>query len=287
MMKVVKKVASVLVMIFSALLVLVMLAGIVGSWWGAGQLKVIVSDVTTTLDRTLERSQAAVGQINTIVVASQGRVDEASAKITMAGSKVEETNLALVAAEKLLDQDLTPAIDRMNERVSDTRDTLAIAEQTIALMQMLPGSRDNKLLNLADEVIQKVRNLGQTLRDARISVSDAKSRVTGEAVSKLTAPLDKVSAALGEVNADLVGLDQRIDQRQEQLQVLSGQVLTAITLAAVALTLAFLWMALAQLGLFVHAYGIFTGRDPLARWHKGRAKEEPLEALTEPTGGAA
>lgn len=286
-MHVLKKAAAVLVMILSALLVLVMLAGIVGAWWGQGQLRGIVSDVATTLDRTLERSQSAVDQINKLVVASQGRVDEVSANVTNAGAKIEETNLALVAMEKLFEQDLTPTVERITERAADTRDTLALAERTIRLMQLLPGSSDNQLLILADQVLQKIRDLDQAVQDTRASIQDAKSQVTTEAVGRLTAPLGAVSAALGGVSSDLAATSQRIDERQAQLVAFRDRLLLAVTLAAVVLTLALLWMALAQLGLFVHAYGIFTGRDPLAKWHKGAASAGTPAPLPQPGGGAA
>ncbi len=52
--------------------------------------------------------------INGVVSNTQARVDEASANIVNAGTKVEETNLALVAAERLLDQDLSPTVERVN-----------------------------------------------------------------------------------------------------------------------------------------------------------------------------
>ncbi len=278
-MQVVKKVAAVLVMILSALLLIVMLAGIAGAWWGQGQLRGLVTEVAATLDATLERSQNAVNQIDKLVVAAQGRVDVASTNVTKAGTKIEETNLALVALEKLLDQDLSPTVEQITQRASDTRDTLTLAESTIRLMSLVPGSSDNKLLNLANEVIQKIRALDQAIQDARASIQGAKSQATADVVGKLTTPLGKVSEALGGVSADLAATSQRIDERQSQLAALADRVRLVITLLAVGFTLGLLWMALAQLALFVHAYGIFTGRDPLARWHKGKAQAVNPEAL--------
>jgi hypothetical protein len=270
-MKIVKKVFAVIVMVLSALLLLAMLAGVAGVWWGQGQLKGVVVDVSTAADNVLERTQTAAGQINTLVVTSQGRVGESVANIEKAGTTIEQTNLALAAAEKLLDTDLTPAVERVNERASDLRDTIAIVDRTISLWKMLPGARDSKVLAVADGIIEKIKGLQQAVADLRTNIQTTKSQVTTEAVNKLTTPLNRVSTALGAVSTDLATLGQRIDEEQAQLAVLTNQVLTLVTVAAVVLTLAFLWMALAQLALFVHAYGIFTGRDPLARWHKGKA----------------
>jgi signal transduction histidine kinase len=271
-MEIVKKVVAVIVMILSVVLLLAMLAGVAGAWWGQGQLKGIVVDVSTAADAVLERSQAAVGQLNTVVGNTQGRVNEVVANIEKAGTNVEQTTLVLVAAERLLDTDLTPAVERVTQTVSDIRDTVTIIESTIRLWQRLPGARDNELLATADTAVQKIRGLQQAVADTRTQIQTAKSQITAEAVGRLTTPLDRVSGALSTVGADLAQLDQRIDAEQAQLATLTSQVLTAITIGAVVLTFAFLWMALAQLGLFVHAYGIFTGRDPLARWHNRKGQ---------------
>ena len=269
-MKIVKKAAAIIVMILSAVLLLAMLAGVVGVWWGQDQVKGVVTDVSTTASNALGRVKGASEQVNTVVGLSQGRVDQMVTNITAAGTKVEETKLALVAAEQLLDTDLTPTIERVTERVSDLRDTIAMIDKTISLLSRLPGGGDNELLTVADSVIEKIKAADQAVQDFRTSVQDAKSQATAEAVNKLTTPLNRVSTGLGTLSSDLTTLGQRIDAEQAALAALTSRVFTAITLAAIVLTLAFLWMALAQVALFLHAYGLFTGRDPLARWHKGK-----------------
>ncbi len=285
-MNVVKKVVAVLVMVLSVLLLLVMLAGIGGVWWGQGQLKGAVTSLSTAANTALTSASGAVTQVDTVVQTSQGRVDEAVTNITAAGTKVEESKVALAAAEKLLDTDLTSGLQRVTERVSDLRATISVIDQTVSLMQRLPGGRDNQLLTTADAVIAKLKELDQAVQDFRTSVQDAKAQATAAVVEKVTTPLNRVSARLGEVSTDLATLNQRIAEEQSALATLTGQVLTGITLGAIVLTLAFLWMALAQLALFVHAWGIFTGRDPLARWHKRKSGADALP-VPQATGGVA
>jgi hypothetical protein len=285
-MNIAKKIAAVLVMVLSALLLIVMLAGVAGTWWGQGQLKGVVTQLSAATDQALERSQLAVAQINTVVTNGQARVDEAVTNVAQAGATIEQTNLALAAAEKLLDTDLTPTVERVTERTADVQATIAMIDRTISMLQLLSGGEDSKLLTLADDVIEKVKTLQQSVADFSSNVQGAKSQATAQAVEKLTAPLNRVSTGLGAVSTDLAALDERIGSRQVQLATLTSQVLTGITLAAVALTLGFIWMALAQLALFVHAFGIFTGRDPLARWHKAKGSEE-AEPVPQVTGGVA
>jgi hypothetical protein len=266
-MKTFSKVVSVLVMIISALLVIVMLAGIYGVWWGNSQLRGIVTDVVTLADGTLERAQTVVGEVNDRVVRSQGRLDGVATLITKAGATVEQTNLAVVAAEELLDRDLTPAMEQLAERVTGLRDTIAMLDRTVSLWQLSPRSGDSKVLSTVDAVIGKFTTLDQTLTETRASIKAAKTQATETVVSTLTDPINRVTDRLGAVSGNLTELAQAIDAQQAELLVLRDRLHRLITLLAIVFTLAFLWMALAQLGLFVHAYGVFTGRDPLARWH--------------------
>lgn len=273
-MNVVKKVVAVLVMVLSAVLLLVMLAGVAGTWWGQGQLKGGVTQLSNAADTALARAGTTVSQVDTAVQNTQGRVDGLVTNVTAAGTKVEETKLALVAAEKLLDTDLTPTVQGVQDRVSELRATVSLIEQSLSLMRWLPGGRDNQLLATADTAITKLKELDQAVQDFRASVQGAKSQATAAAVNALTSPLNRVSERLATVSSNLAALNQRIAAEQAQLAALTAQMLNLITIGAIVLTLAFVWMALAQLALFVHAYGIFTGRDPLARWHKRKANAD-------------
>lgn len=285
-MKAMKKTVAVIVMVLSALLLVAMLAGIVGAWWGQGQLRGVVSEVSATLDRGLERTQGAMGQVSALLANTQGRVDGVVAQVNNAGTTIEETNLVLAVAERLLDQDLTPAVERITDRVTDVRDTIGVIENSIRLMRRLPGGRDNELLTQADKLISEIKGLAQLVQDVRTTVQTTKSQATAEAVRRLTTPLDRVSQALAGANADVAGLNARIDSERAQLAAFTRRVLLGITLGAIVITVALLWMALAQLGLFLHAYGAFTGRDPLPGWHKGNKGDEAAPSLQAPGGVA-
>jgi hypothetical protein len=195
---------------------------------------------------------------------------------------VEETRLVIVAAERLLDTDLGPTVDRVSERVGDVRNTIDIVDSTLSLWRRLPGADSSEVLDLADTLLAKVRDLQQSIADFRANVQAAKEQATGRVVEVLTTPLNQVSSALDKVSTDLNALVLRIDEEQTRLATLTSQVLTAITVGAVVLTLAFLWIALAMAGLIIHAFGIYAGRDPLARWHKGngQGKAPPVSQPT-------
>lgn len=280
-MKTVAKIVSVIVMLLSAVLFIAMLAGIYGAWWGRGQAIGLVTTVAATGDQALARGQGLVGQANGLIATGQTEVDKITTGINRAGATAAETNLILAAAEAAFDKDLTPRIQTLTERGQELRATVALVDQTMSLMRRLPGGRDSALIGAVDELIATLRSIDQTIQDARGSVQQAKSTAVDKLVSTLTGPLDRVTNALTAVTTRLNQADQRLAASRTRLAELRDQINSIITWAAVIGTFALLWMALAQLGLFLHAYGVFTGRDPLARWHR-RKEGRPAAAAPQP-----
>jgi hypothetical protein len=276
-MKVVAKVVSVIVMILSAVLFIAMLAGIFGTWWGRGQAITLVTNVAVLGDQALTRGQELVGEANDYVVAGQGEVKRLTTGIVRAGTKAEEANIVLVAAEAAFDKDLGPGLQRLNERGQELRATVALVDQTLSLARRLPGGRDSELIAAVDELIVTLRTIDQVINEARDSIRQSKSAGIDKLVTTLTAPLQRIGERLTQVNTRLDLADQRLAEGRTELAALRDRVNNLLTWAAVIGTFAFLWMALAQLALFLNAYGIFTGRDPLARWHRrGQAQGAPV-----------
>ena len=287
-MKTVAKVTAAIVMVLSTVLFIAIVAGVFGTWWVRGEAVQVVTNLTAVAGSSLERTQALVEQVGGQLERSQTAIDDLTTGIEKAGATVEETNLALAAAEALFDTDLTPAVEQLTERLADVRDTVSVIDQTLALMSSLPFARDSRLLEIADAAIEKTKAIGATLTEIRQTIKTAKANATQDVVTTLTAPLGRASAKLATIGGDLAQLGQRIDTAQAELPVLRDRINDTITFAAIVLTLALIWMALAQIGLFVHAYGVFTGRDPLARWHKGDGDEhKTAPAVAQVTNGVA
>lgn len=73
-MKNLQKLASVIAMVISTLLFIVILAGIMGAWWGQGRLRGTVTQIGAAGDRGLVDVQAAVIQVNDAVQKRMARL---------------------------------------------------------------------------------------------------------------------------------------------------------------------------------------------------------------------
>ena len=272
-MRIAKQIAAVVVMVLSGLLLLALLFGIVGVWILRSDLVQSGNDLAQLTENSLRRAENGVIVLRAQVDQSQTAVNTMLGSVEAAGNEVEQTSLVLVAAEQLLDKDLTPGVQRMHERVSELRDTIAFIDSTLNVVLRLPFSRDNRRLQLADAVIERLKIVDQGVQEIRQAASNTKSRATNTAENALTVSLQRTDTALGNLDDGLDNLQGRLNEERSQVPALHAQFNQILAWTAIGLTLGFLWMALAQAALFVHAYGVFTGRDPLARWHTGRAQE--------------
>jgi chromosome segregation ATPase len=272
-MRIVKQIAAVVVMVLSGLLLLGLLAGIVGVRILRSDLIQSGNDLAQLTENSLQRAENGVIMLRAQVDQSQAAVNTALGSVEAVGNKVEQTSLVLVVAEQLLDKDLTPGVQRMHERASELRDTIAFIDSTLNVVLRLPFNRDNRRLQLADAVIERLKVVDQRVQEISQAVSNTKSRVTDTAENALTVSLQRADTALGNLNDGLDSLQGRLNEERAQVPALHAQFNQIVAWTAIGLTVGFLWMALAQLALFVHAYGLLTGRDPLARWHTGHAQE--------------
>jgi hypothetical protein len=271
-MRIVKQIATVAVMVLSGLLLLGFLAGSIGVWIMRTDLIQSGNDLAQLTEDSLQRAANGVTALQADVDQSQTAVDAALGKVEPAANKVEQTSLALVAAEQLLDKDLNPRVQQMHARANELRDTLALADTALNVMLRLPLNRDNRRLQLADAVIDGLKVVDQRVQELSQTVSNTKSQVTNMAENALSTSLQRAGTALGNVGDGLDKLQGGLNEERAQIPGWHAQFNQIVTWTTIGLTVGCLWLALAQLALFVHAYGLLTGRDPLARWHGGRAQ---------------
>jgi hypothetical protein len=270
-MRMFKKIVALVVMVLSGLLLLGFLGGSIGVWTLRSNLIQTGNDLADLSNSSLQRAATVATTLQAQVAQRQAAVNGALGKVDLAANLVGQTNLVILAAEQLLDTDLTPRVQQMQEQASDLRTAIALADTALNVMLRMPWNRDGRSLQLAGTVIEALKGVDQRVQDLRQVVGATKSRLTSTAQNALTTPLQRVDAALGTVTDGLNQLQCRLAAGRTQIADLYAQFNQIVTWGTIGLTVACLWLALAQAALFVHAYSLFTGRDPLARWRSGRA----------------
>jgi len=137
-MRMVKKTLAVVVMILSVLMLVVMLAGAVGSWWLRDEVRLTVNSLTEQADHSLQRVQDVVVEADGYVLRSKDAVDKLASQIRSVGASVEQTQKALAAAASTIDAGLSPTMERLGLLAQDVGELLTLLGEALSFGESLP-----------------------------------------------------------------------------------------------------------------------------------------------------
>lgn len=272
-MRTFKRVLAVIVIIISAVFLLVNIAGLVGVWWGQRTAVGVVADVVQITDTIFQRTQVRVDQLNTRVVEAQQGVQKLDSVIRTTGEKVTDTNLALATINALTEQDVTPAVERLQTASDNFNETLDDLDRTLRMLDRLSvgPSRMGDTVDKLRGVLASIRDLQQDLRDMRQALQEKKADTVAQIVQRLTAPVQRVDNRLTTVQGRLNTVSADITQGRARLVAIQSEINTALLLLALGLTFVILWGILALIALILYAVAFLTGRDPIAGWYTVKA----------------
>lgn len=262
-----KKIISAIVMVLSVVFLIAMLSGIGGVWWARGEVVRISTNLTDVADRNLGRAQGVVAQADQVVQTSKNAIDLLSTRIQSAGASEAQISAALTAADTVFNGVIGPAVQQINNRAQDVRDTGDNINQTLSFIPFISDGNDSQISGVTDTIADRTMTLAQSVTDIQQAIQTAKSAPPDQVAGILSQPLANGSGNLGLLSDDLGQITQRIEQARQNLIDRRDRINNRLTLIAIGLTFGFLWLALGQVGLFIYAYGIFTARSPWAHWH--------------------
>ena len=172
-----KRVMAATVMVFSVLLSILLLAGIVGSWIVNSSLTDGIVRVSTGIDTVLANTDNALARLDTAVSGARQRVDLFDETVAAAGENLAEDPVLLSAIAERLDLGIAPAVEDVRGTVQSIRETILVAQNTVQALNALPfvsigGSvaDDGKLKTLSDaltSLTDGIREIRDGLRATR------------------------------------------------------------------------------------------------------------------------
>ena len=264
-----RKVLAVIVIIISALLILVNLAGLMGVWWTEATVMGIISDAVTLTDTIFQRTQVGVDRLNTRLGDVQTGVRNVETELRQVGDKVTETNLVLATLQAATERDITPAVDRLQAATENLNETLDNLDRTLRLLDRMTrgdNSVNNTVSNLRT-VLAFVQDVQQDVQDLRQALQNKKQEAVSDTVDRVTRPIQRLDDRLGVAQGRLTTASTNIADGRERLARLHSNINLALFLLALALTFVILWGILALLALILYAVAFLRGHDPIARWY--------------------
>jgi hypothetical protein len=261
-----KRILAVIVMVISALVLVLNLAGIAGAWIVRAQLATDLVDIATEAEARATTAKRGLDRLDAALSRTHDQVAGVERDVQAFGADLEQNKPLLSAITDKLGVELGPLFDSAREIMTTIRETVTAVNSAIEAINAIPFiSIPLPELEKMEKLSQDVDSLRTQVQDLRTAIDQKRSEIIQGAVSIVTTPTSQIGSTLGEMQATVSGYSQQIGAVQEGLTTFKAEIGGRLTWAAVILTLILLWLAFSQIGLLVLGWRFFSGRDLLAR----------------------
>lgn len=247
-----KRILYIAAMVLAVITLVLSVAGIAGAWVLRSELHGTIDVVSSLGVTSLQRARNLVAKIDPPLVKAQARVQEAETLVRDSGQKLQDTNLIVAGAERLLQQDLSTEINTLTTTVTAASDALQSAEATLNALARMPFiAGDTGVIGEARALIDELQAIEQNVRDIRQALQVKKDQAVQIVVDTLTAPLERLDTRLTNLSNRSQNAQTRLAAAETRLPVVAEQAKTGITLVVLVTTAALIWTIISQVIVFI------------------------------------
>jgi hypothetical protein len=233
------------------------LFGIFGAWFLDRKATDVALKVFGVIETGVGVVNAGVGRVDDLIATSRTEVRQASETITAAGAQAQANSPVLNALNERLETRLAPRIAQMQQVLAPVRDAVGTVANAVSLVNSVPMMADRApRLAALDDAFNRLEELSadatQLRGTLRALVVAQKSDVTVETVATLNELTQRIDSRLGEVQANVQGVQVDIVALQVRLDTRKSHVLFVFNLLALVCTLMLTWILYTQIVVIQH-----------------------------------
>ncbi len=272
-MRTLERALAVVIVVVSTLVLLLSLAGIVGTWIVRDKLSTALVDLITNVETMAASVKQGLDQLDATLTQAGDQVTALEQGVQTLGTNAEENKPLLTGLSGAIKGALGPLLDKAQELMTSLSEAVAAVNSAIEAINAIPFlSADIPEITALDELSQELESFSSEVQGLVTTIDEKSSEIINGVTSTLTTPLSKMGGTLDQMEATISGLSQQVGDVQQGLSNLQSAVPKWLTLGAVVFTVGWLWLALSQAALFVLGWRGFSGLDILPR------KQKELEA---------
>jgi hypothetical protein len=247
---------------FAAIAVAVLFIGLslfslFGVWFVDRKATDVALKVFGVIETGVGVVNAGVGRVDDLIATGRTEVRQASETITAVGAQAQANSPVLKALNERLEESLVPRIAQMQQVLAPVRDAVGTIGNAVSLVNSVPMMADRvPRLAALDETFTRLEGLSADATQLRGTlqalVVAQKSDVTAETVATLSVLTQRIDTRLGEVQANVQGVQADIAALQVRLDTRKSQVLFVFNLLALLSTLMLAWILYAQIVVIQH-----------------------------------
>jgi hypothetical protein len=257
------------------------LFGIFGAWFVDRKATDVALKVFGLIGTGVRVVDAGVRRVDDLIATSRAEVRQASETITAVGGQGQANSPVLNALNERLETSLAPRIAQMQQVLVPVRDAIGTVSNAVSLLNSVPMISDraprlaalDQAFNRLEELSADTTQLRGTLRTL---VAGQNNDVTAQTVAALNGLARRIDTRLGEVQANVDGVQAQIAALQDRLDKRQSRLLFVFNLLALLSTLMLAWIVYTQIVVIQHQWARM--RRPAA---KGRTGNDELASTAD------
>ena len=263
-----KRFGLLVVLALCVIFLLTSIVAIIGSWYLRPPVIEGLQDIFQTVDNALEQSTTYLDALDEVLTEAQDLVDVLQTTLESVTAGIQERVEALQETADIIQEALEPVVNDIAEFTQGVREAYVAFDTSIQGLNKLPFV---EIETPGEELIQSITD---TKTDLQNQVNDLEESVQGfttlsdEAINQLHDRLLATETTLltfqeqvGKFGGDIASLRSTVDG-------LESRISSGVTWLTIGITIIFIWIALGQAAIFIFAWSLLKGRDPLALWRQ-------------------
>jgi hypothetical protein len=260
-----KRVLAIVIMVISILMLVLSLAGIIGTWIVRAELAARLVNVATVAELRVTLIRGQLDRLDTVISQANALVTGVEQDVQAIGTNLEQNRPLLAAISDTLGLELEPLFDGIREIATTIGETVDAVNAAVEAIDAIPFvSVPAPALEKASKLSQDVETLGTQVRELRASMDAKRGEIIRGTVLIITTPVAQMGIVLGELGDTVSGYSQEVGAVQEGLASFRESIGGRLIWIAVTLTLILLWLALSQAAVLVLGWRFYSGKDLLA-----------------------
>jgi hypothetical protein len=233
------------------------LLGIFGAWFVDRKATDVALKGFGLIEVGIGVVDAGVSRVDDLIATSRTEVRQASETITTAGAQAQANSPVLNALNERLETNLAPRIAQMQQVLAPVRDAVGNVANAVSLLNSLPMMADRApRLAALDDAFNRLEGLSadttQLRGTLRALVAEQKSDIAPQTVAALKGIAQRIDTRLGEVQANIDGVQADIAALHVPLDTRKSRLLFVFNLVALLSSLMLAWIIYTQVVVIQH-----------------------------------
>jgi hypothetical protein len=251
-----KKIVAWIVVILAVIGIVVMIAGMAGSWVINNRLTTVTLNLLTAGQNAVTAVSNSVDRVDARLDVTHERIDSVDDRVINAGEELKETSLVVTLIDNLIGDEIRPILQSISDTANTIRDTAAAIDGVIQAVEDVPfvsleriDPGDNIFTQIADDITAIETAIDETQAEVQ---ANREGRIE-DVVGAVTDKTDEWRGRVNNAQSTLAEANNSLDETYANLDELKISLPRTFLMITIFVNLLFLFVIIAFVSLMFHA----------------------------------